>query len=126
MSKKYTLLTAGMLGALAVAMGAFGAHALKSILIENGRLETYELAVRYHFFHIPPLLVLGLIPSHQNTLLKLSAWGFLGGILIFSGSLYALALSGQTFLGMITPLGGIFLMVGWVAFGWGAHQTIKQ
>ncbi len=112
--KHLTLLSGALLGFLGVALGAFGAHALKPMLIETGRVETFELAVRYQFYHAFALIATGLVakalPSPKFTYAGIC---FLIGVIIFSGSLYVLSLSGITILGAITPIGGVFLLIGW-------------
>ena len=110
------LKTAAIFGAIAVGIGAFGAHGLKPMLESTGRLETFETAVKYHFYHSLALLALGTWTSVKPGLKKtaLSFWGFSLGILIFSGSLYVLCLSGVTWLGAITPIGGGAFIVGWL------------
>ena len=101
-------------GCLVVAMGAFGAHALKEILDDYGKL-IYNKAVLYHMFHSIALLILGLINKIQPELsLSISGLSFLFGIILFSGSLYILAITGIKSLGMITPIGGVLFMIGWV------------
>lgn len=115
MNSKQLLITASLLGMLGVAFGAFGAHALKEQLALHQRTDTFELAVRYQFYHTLVLLFLGL----QNTANhKLSSWFFLGGIFLFSGSLYFLALTNSTALVLITPIGGVFLLAGWGHLAW--------
>ena len=91
---------------LAVALGAFGAHALKATLEANDSHETWNTAVLYHFLHGLALIVL----STNN---RLPCYLFLTGILLFSGSLYLLAATHATWLGAITPLGGLFFLAGW-------------
>jgi uncharacterized membrane protein YgdD (TMEM256/DUF423 family) len=114
-SQKQTVLVATALGGLAVALGAFGAHALKSILVANGRLDTYELAVRYHFYHTFALLAVALLMDKYSILgLKLSALLFLIGITLFSGSLYAVCLLNSSTIAIVTPFGGVFLIAGWI------------
>ncbi len=116
MNQKITLITGALLGALAVGLGAFGAHALKNLLTQNGRLETYELAVRYHFYHTLALLLIGLLmDKFQGTQLNYASLFFLLGIVLFSGSLYAYALTNKTTFAMITPLGGVCFIIGWVS-----------
>jgi len=116
LSQKQTLLIASALGFLAVSLGAFGAHALKEMLTESGRLETYELAVRYHFYHTLALLGAGiLMENYKATSLKVAAWFFLIGTILFSGSLYALCLTNLSKLAIVTPFGGVFLIAGWAA-----------
>ena len=101
---------AALLGAAGVGLGAFGAHALKSRLELAGTLSTWETAVQYHLLHAIVLLVLGiwarLSPSLAATI-NVSGALFIAGILLFSGSLYGLALGGPRWLGPVTPLGGL-------------------
>jgi uncharacterized membrane protein YgdD (TMEM256/DUF423 family) len=115
MNAKRILQVAGLFGALAVGLGAFGAHSLEDLLIQNGRLDTYQTAVNYHFYHTLALLGIGILatikPEWKGT--SFSAWCLILGILIFSGSLYILSLTGITWLGAITPLGGLAFILGW-------------
>ena len=114
LSQRQTLLVASALGVLAVSLGAFGAHALKNLLSDNGRLDTYELAVRYHFYHTFALLAVAiLMDKYSIPRLKLSALLFFIGIIFFSGSLYALSLLNISKIAIITPFGGVFLIAGW-------------
>jgi uncharacterized membrane protein YgdD (TMEM256/DUF423 family) len=113
-SQKQTLLVASALGVLAVSLGAFGAHALKPLLVANSRLDTFELAVRYHFYHTFALLAVALLMDKFSASgLNLSAVLFLVGIILFSGSLYALCLFNISKIAIITPFGGVFLIAGW-------------
>jgi uncharacterized membrane protein YgdD (TMEM256/DUF423 family) len=116
MENKGFIQLAGLLGALAVGIGAFGAHGLEGILETHGRLETFETAVKYHFYHALAMLAVGIWYSFQpeRKWLKPAIWSFLFGILIFSGSLYILSLTGITWLGAITPLGGLAFILGWI------------
>ena len=98
------------MGALAVALGAFGAHSLRGLLEQNGRTAVWEKAVFYHFIHAVMLFVLAM----RNPFPRVPWYCFLGGIVIFSGSLYALALTDIAKLGAITPIGGISFIVGWL------------
>ncbi len=110
-----TIKSAAILGALAVAIGAFGAHALKPMLIENGRLATFETGVEYHFYHVMALLFIGLVQRHSdNKKLKWAATAMITGIIIFSGSLYILCITNTPILGAITPIGGVFFIAGWI------------
>lgn len=114
MNKQAILVSGAVAGALAVAIGAFGAHGLKEILMANGREATFELAVKYQFYHAFALLINGLLTDWFNKArLKVAAVFFISGIVVFSGSLYALSLSGVTLLGAITPVGGLSLIAGW-------------
>lgn len=115
MNQKTTLLAGAIMGALAVCIGAFGAHALKHLLVANQRTETFELAVRYQFYHTFALLASGLLMQFfGEKKLRYAALFFLIGILIFSGSLYVLSLTGITWLGAITPIGGLAFITGWL------------
>lgn len=116
MNQRTTLVLASLFGTLAVAFGAFGAHALKDMLTTTGRSETFDLAVRYNFYHTLALLATGIL-MEKFPKLKTSSWLFSGGIIIFSGSLYTLALTNQTWWGAVTPFGGVLLIAGWVALG---------
>jgi uncharacterized membrane protein YgdD (TMEM256/DUF423 family) len=104
-----------LLGGIAVALGAFGAHALQKRLAPQ-KLNTFEIGVRYQFYHALPLLAVGLVGMvHQeSTLLAISGWLFVAGVIGFSGSLYWLAFDGPRWLGPVTPLGGLAFIVGWV------------
>lgn len=101
---------AAALGFFAVALGAFGAHGLKDLLARNGTARIWETAVFYHFIHTVMLYIL----AGQKRLAG-AWWCFLAGIVIFSGSLYLLAVTDQLWLGAITPVGGLGLLGGW---GW--------
>ena len=119
---KLFITLASLSGMLAVVFGAFGAHALKGKL-DDQALKVFETAVQYHFYHTFALLVVGVIALNQpqTMLLKSSGWLFFIGILVFSGSLYLLSLTGVRWLGAITPLGGLALIAGWAclaATGW--------
>ena len=115
MNRTTTLKIGAALGGLAVALGAFAAHALKPMLLESARLETFELAVRYHFYHVLSLLVVGLIMKEKNPVrfLKFSSLSFLVGCILFSGSLYILCLTGMTGFAFATPIGGVSLILSW-------------
>lgn len=110
MNQRNTILWAAAMGCTAVGIGAFGAHAFKPALTAMGRLDTYELAVRYQFYHALAMLGVGVLMTQLPLrFLKLSAAFFLGGIFFFSGSLYVLCFTGLTFLGAVTPLEAYFL-----------------
>jgi len=101
--------TAAVLCFLAVALGAFGAHALKETLQANAMSDVWNKAVLYHFIHAIALLVLAIVPSSNRVVAAL----FVAGIFLFSGSLYLLAWSNIKWLGAITPLGGLCFLAGW-------------
>ena len=108
------LLVGSLLGFLGVAAGAFGAHGLRSRL-STEMLAVFETAVRYQMYHVFALLIVATAIGRLGDarLLSLAGWFFVAGIFLFSGSLYALALSGVTTLGAITPLGGLAFLIGW-------------
>ncbi len=114
------------LGFFAVAIGAFGAHGLKERMESLGTAAAYKTGVDYHMFHVTALLGLGLFLSTRasgpTTASTVAGWSFVIGILLFSGSLYALAITGIKVLGAITPLGGVAFLVGWIAFGLAASS----
>ncbi len=121
----FYLKIAALLGALAVALGAFGAHALKKILSEK-YLAIFETAVRYQFYHVFALVAVGiLLKEFPNSYLLWSGRLFCYGILIFSGSLYLMTLleaigqQGFKWLGAITPIGGVCLIAGWIVMAIG-------
>jgi uncharacterized membrane protein YgdD (TMEM256/DUF423 family) len=105
---------AAVFGFLGVALGAFGAHALRADLTLTGRMDTWKTAVEYHLIHAVVLLLIAwLRPT--------AVWPFrffAAGIMIFSGSLYLLCLTQQSWLGAVTPLGGLLFLAGWAALGW--------
>ncbi len=112
--QKIALILGSIMAFLAVAIGAFGAHGLQSLLVANERTDTFETAVKYHMYHALALLITGLlIPHYPTKLLSYSIWLFATGILIFSGSLYALSLTNIRVLGAITPIGGLCFLVAW-------------
>lgn len=112
-------------GGLGVALGAFGAHALKKLLTESGRVDTYETAVLYHLVHAVVLLVVGvwLLHAPDNAWLPRAGWAMTAGIAIFSGSLYVLCLTGTRWLGAITPIGGALMIGGWVCLALAALRA---
>lgn len=120
MTSRPILVTAALLGALAVVLGAFGAHALRDALDEKS-LAIWQTAVDYQFRHVLALLAAGLLARAQaNRAIAIAAIAFVAGIVLFSGSLYALALGAPRFVGAITPLGGAAFIAGWLALAWSA------
>ncbi len=117
---KRIILTAAFFGALAVILGAFGAHGLKQ-LISVDQLVTWQKGVEYQFYHTFALLYLSTFARYKNKLIAVAFTFFTLGILFFSGSLYLLALrdayqlSFASYIGPITPIGGLFFIIGWVA-----------
>jgi uncharacterized membrane protein YgdD (TMEM256/DUF423 family) len=120
------LVTGAALGALGVVLGAFGAHLLRNSLTPEF-LSTYETAVRYLQLHALALLATGILMAHPSPgrWLRWAAWGFAAGCLLFSGSLVLLALSGWTWLGAITPFGGLAWIAAWIALAAGCAQKAR-
>jgi len=116
-SAKLFLAAGGLAALAAVALGAFGAHALKTRL-STETLALWHTGVEYHVYHALGLLAVGLVAAQlpESMLLKWSGWLMLAGIALFSGSLYALALSGERWLGVITPVGGTAFIAAWALF----------
>ena len=115
---KFWFLSAGIFGFLSVALGAFGAHSLKNVLDDYGK-SIYEKAVLYQMFHTTALLAVGMIQHFdKETSFSMAGWGFLIGIILFSGSLYLLAITGIKWLGAITPIGGVAFLFGWFWLVW--------
>ena len=111
---KVGLITGTFFAGLTIVLGAFGAHALKDQLSEYS-VSIYEKAVLYQMFHALGILILTLLgETIQNLDVSLSIWFFVIGIVLFSGSLYVLAVTNMKWLGMITPIGGTFFIVGWI------------
>jgi uncharacterized membrane protein YgdD (TMEM256/DUF423 family) len=117
------LFLASLAGGLAVTLGAFGAHALKGRL-DPAQLAVFEAGVRYHMYHAVALLGLAALLSRRpaERLLQAAGWLFLAGMVLFSGSLYLLALTGIRSLGMITPLGGVAFIAGWLSMAIAARS----
>jgi len=113
---KRILIVAALSGALAVMLGAFGAHGLKKVIIPD-MLEVFKTGVQYQFYHTFALLAVGLfMQTGKSKALKWAGYLFIAGIVLFSGSLYVLAISGIKMLGAITPVGGVAFIAGWIAF----------
>jgi uncharacterized membrane protein YgdD (TMEM256/DUF423 family) len=107
------LLIGALAGFIGVALGAFGAHGLRSRLSAD-MLAVFETGVRYQMYHALAILIVALAAARlDGWLIRAAGWLFTGGIVLFSGSLYALALSGITVLGAVTPIGGLAFLAGW-------------
>jgi uncharacterized membrane protein YgdD (TMEM256/DUF423 family) len=112
-----------ILAFLAVAAGAFGAHALAE-RIPQDRLATFEIAARYQMYHALALLVLSLAMTRwQSGTLHLAGWLFIGGTVVFCGTLYGIAFGGPKWLGAITPLGGLGFLTGWALTAWAVTRA---
>ena len=111
-------------GALAVLLGAFGAHGLKA-RVDGPMLEIWGTASQYHFYHALALLLTGLLAKQFGASgLVTAGWILFAGMLVFSGSLYVLVLSGQKWLGAVTPLGGLALIIGWMWLTWSLVKAL--
>jgi uncharacterized membrane protein YgdD (TMEM256/DUF423 family) len=111
---KNFIIMGAVLAALAVAAGAFGAHALAARLTPE-RLNTWETAARYHMYHALALLLVGALAARWPApLLAAAGWLFVAGIVLFGGTVYALALGAPRWLGAITPVGGLAFIIGWI------------
>lgn len=115
--QKFFLIAGAIAMVLAVALGAFGAHGLKSRLTED-MMDIFETGVQYHFYHALGLLIIGLLAHYlpDSALLEWSGWLMIFGIFIFSGSLYILSTSGIRWFGAITPIGGLCFIASWIVF----------
>ncbi len=112
------LLLGAVYGLLGVALGAFGAHALRARLTPD-MLAVYHTGVEYQFYHAFALLAVGVLCTvRPGPGLGVAGWSFVFGVLLFSGSLYLLALTGTRWLGAITPVGGALFLIGWGALIW--------
>jgi uncharacterized membrane protein YgdD (TMEM256/DUF423 family) len=119
MNHRLPLLAAGLVGAAGIAAGAFGAHALRPYLLARGTLDVWETAVHYHLLHAAALLgIAGWLRAERGTAaLRRTGWAvgcWCFGTVCFSGSLYLLAVGGPAWLGPVTPLGGLALVLGWL------------
>ena len=120
------LISGAIVALLGVATGAFGAHGLRPLLSEHMR-NVFETGVRYHLFHALGMLAAGLSLAYAPIRhFKVAAWAFALGIVLFSGSLYALSISGVRGLGIITPFGGLCFIVGWGLLAWGYWKAFPS
>ena len=112
---KTFLFVGALLAGIGVGLGAFGAHGLRGRLSPD-MLAVFETGVRYHMYHALAIMATAAMMTRlEGRAATVAGWSFTGGILIFSGSLYALALTGVTTLGAITPIGGLAFLIGWVS-----------
>jgi len=116
-SSKLILILGAINAALAVLLGAFGAHGLKARMTVE-MLAVYQTGVQYHLFHALGLLTVGIVGLHivDSVYLKWAGWLMLAGIILFSGSLYMLSVGGMRWLGMVTPFGGLAFIAAWILF----------
>lgn len=127
MSDGFWLRVGAAWGFLAVAMGAFGAHGLKERLDQVGRVENFHTAAQYHMYMALALVAVGLLGllGRSGAAVQVAGWTFLVGSATFSGTLYALSLTGHRWLGAITPFGGVLMLVGWAALAVAAGASGK-
>lgn len=120
----FFLIIASLNGFIAVSLGAFAAHGLKNSLTPD-LLTTFQTGVQYHMYHALALFGVGLLALYypNQSAVRISGYLFLVGILLFSGSLYILALSGIRWLGAITPLGGVAFLAGWALLAWSMFRA---
>jgi uncharacterized membrane protein YgdD (TMEM256/DUF423 family) len=112
-----------VLAGLSVAIGAFGAHGLRNSLSPED-LDIFETGARYQMYHALALLAVAWAYARwEAPLIQVAGWLFVAGLVIFSGSLYALVLTGQRWLGAVTPIGGLALLAGWVLLAWAAFRA---
>lgn len=125
MHKRF-LVSASLSAFLAVALGAFAAHGLRGKIDEH-MMEVFQIAVRYHFFHALGLALIAVLAKQypDSKTLNRAGWLMLTGIVVFSGSLYLLVLSGWTWLGMVTPLGGTAFLAAWGLLAWFAWKEAE-
>ncbi|MEL6604071.1 MAG: DUF423 domain-containing protein [Cyanobacteria bacterium J06614_10] len=119
------LAIASILGALSVMGGAFGAHALKGKLSESA-LGSFETGVRYQMYHAIALLLVALLITQYPQVkgFGIAGWGFVVGVVLFSGSLYGLSLANIKALGPVTPLGGLAFIIGWLSLAWASRSVL--
>jgi len=126
--QRVLLVVSGVYGFLAVALGAFGAHGLKSRFAAlpdlEQRLAWWQTAAHYHLIHALAIGLAGLLVARAGAPAIWSGWCFAGGVLLFSGSLYVMTLTGVRSLGAITPVGGLFMLAGWLALVAAAWRMI--
>ncbi|MGB0466873.1 MAG: DUF423 domain-containing protein [Pontibacterium sp.] len=129
MPTRFFLFCASVSGFTAVALGAFGAHGLRGRLPSH-LMDVFQTAVQYQFYHTLALLAVVLLActgvTYSERALSLAGWGFLIGILLFSGSLYLLALTGTHWLGAVTPIGGLAFLTGWAALFYTAFKLTRN
>jgi len=125
MNKRFITLGA-INGLLAVAFGAFAAHGLRNHLSER-LIEVFQTGVQYHAMHALALLLIGVLGLSlpRSARLQTAGWCMLAGILLFSGSLYLLAITGSKWLGMVTPFGGMAFLIGWAMLSWVAWRELE-
>ncbi|CAH0995796.1 hypothetical protein EMA8858_01923 [Emticicia aquatica] len=121
---KLFLQAGSFLGAVGVMVGAFGAHALKPMLLASGRFETFETGVRYQFYHALALVLVGILSKEfRSKTINYSGYCFLAGTLIFSSSLYLICFTGINVFGAVAPIGGTLLVAAWLLLFWSVWKN---
>lgn len=119
---RFFLMIGALMGAFGVGAGAFAAHGLKARLAPD-LLAVFETGARYQMIHALALLAVGLVMARTpHPALTVSGWLFVVGVVVFSGSLYVLAITGIRWLGAVTPIGGLAMIAGWLCLAWGAFK----
>jgi uncharacterized membrane protein YgdD (TMEM256/DUF423 family) len=119
---RFFFVTGALSALLAVTLGAFGAHGLRHRL-DAGPLSVFEVGVRYQMFHALALLAVAWARTRwPSATADVAGWSFVAGTVIFSGSLYALSVTGERWLGAVTPFGGVAFLIGWAALAWTAWR----
>ena len=109
------LIISAISGVVVVALGAFGAHALKSMLEANQRVDTFNTGIKYHMFHTIGLIAVAiLLDRFPGRIMEVAGWSMIAGMLLFSGSLYVLSIANAPKLGMVAPFGGLAMILGWI------------
>jgi len=127
MTNKFFLQAGAIMGAIGVVLGAFGAHAFKPMLEASGRMDTFETAVKYQFYHALGLVLISILL--QNASVAAAKWynwagyGMLAGVIIFSGALYTICFTGIKAFGAVAPIGGTLMIIGWALLFWGASKS---
>ena len=117
------ILVAAIIGGLGVAFGAFGAHGLSALLAANGRADTFDTATKYQMYHALALLAAAwLSEKYPGRWIRWAGYLFIAGVILFSGSLYILAIFDLPIMGAVAPFGGTALIAGWACLGWAARK----
>lgn len=125
MSGRVFILIGSLAASISVLAGAFGAHGLADVL--GDRSGVYETAVRYHMYHALAIILVGLLyRRYGGKTLWTAGWMFLAGVVVFSGSLYALSITGLTRWGVVTPFGGVLFLIAWVLLGIGTWRAPRS
>jgi uncharacterized membrane protein YgdD (TMEM256/DUF423 family) len=125
MSGRVFILIGSIAASISVLAGAFGAHGLADVL--GDRADVYETAARYHMYHALAIILVGILfRRYRSRAVMMAGWLFLAGVLVFSGSLYVLAISGVAAWGAITPFGGVLFVLAWILLGTGVWRARRN